>query len=340
MEHCYLARSLEVSTLKATLKMGNGQHNHNTLYGFLWPTRRSRNRNRQTPNLARQARQGSDGNGMETSKSDRLNHLVGQHEGKVVELLDHNASFDLMDKKGNPVPAKMKIVLFPNPQSDDNIKEFMEKVDADVSHLPSNDTVWSTVSTVHPILNASWTIVSSLYKAVQETDLQDASIRELAGTLREMLATANAVRNLAEIPDMPNVIEEIGHQSIQVASLIHEYAKLSFARRTGEIQILGLKSRIENCQKSCATLKVKLADRINVDTNTRVKKIEDRQLAAEVNKWLSAPDSSRFRNEAHEKREVDTCSWFLNGERFIRWQENPGFLWVKGKPGCGKSVLW
>ncbi|KDR71050.1 hypothetical protein GALMADRAFT_802997 [Galerina marginata CBS 339.88] len=177
---------------------------------------------------------------------DRLNNLVGQYEGKVVELLDHNARLDLTDKEGNPVRAKMKMVLSPNPESDDNIKKFMEKVDADVSRLPSNDTVWSTVSTVgktlqltknimdnlskvHPILNASWTIVSSLYQAVQETDLQDASIRELASTLREMLATANKFRNLAEIPDMPNVIEEIGHQLIQVASLIHEYAKLSFA---------------------------------------------------------------------------------------------------------------
>ncbi|KDR71051.1 hypothetical protein GALMADRAFT_75515, partial [Galerina marginata CBS 339.88] len=54
-------------------------------------------------------------------------------------------------------------------------------------------------------------------------------------------------------------------------------------------------------------------------------------LAEKIDKWLSAPDSSRFHNEAHEKREADTCSWFLNGERFIRWRENPGFLWVKGK---------
>ncbi|KDR71040.1 hypothetical protein GALMADRAFT_802023 [Galerina marginata CBS 339.88] len=290
------------------------------------------------------------------TRIDRLNNLVGQHEGKVVEMLDQNASFDLMDKKGDPVRAKMKIALSPTSESDDDIKVFMERVDTDVSRLPSHGTMWNTVSTVgktlqltknimdslsqaHPMLKASWTILSSLYQAVQETDLQDESVRELARTLREMLATANKFRNLEEILNMPNVVEEIGHQSIQVASLIHEYAKLSFARRTGEIQILGLKSRIEKCQKSCAALKVKLSDRINVDTNARVKKIEDRQLAAEINKWLSAPDSSRFHNEAHEKREVNTCAWFLNGKRFIRWRENPGFLWVKGKPGCGKSVL-
>lgn len=47
--------------------------------------------------------------------------------------------------------------------------------------------------------------------------------------------------------------------------------------------------------------------------------------------WLSPPDTSRNRNEASEKHQDNTCSWFLNGERFLEWQVNPGFLWVKGK---------
>ena len=36
-------------------------------------------------------------------------------------------------------------------------------------------------------------------------------------------------------------------------------------------------------------------------------------------------------NEARDKRQVNTCAWFLEGERFRVWQENPGFLWIKGK---------
>ncbi|KDR66355.1 hypothetical protein GALMADRAFT_16610, partial [Galerina marginata CBS 339.88] len=50
-----------------------------------------------------------------------------------------------------------------------------------------------------------------------------------------------------------------------------------------------------------------------------------------IRKWLSPPDSSKTRNEADEKRQVDTCSWFLEGERFRDWQARPGFLWVQGK---------
>ena len=164
----------------------------------------------------------------------------------------------------------------------------------------------------HPILNASWTVVSSIYEvnrpskrqtnwyeyrilpeqAVQDTDIQDDSIRELASTLREMLGTANAMPNLPVIPDTIDVIEAISRQSLQVASLIHEYTKLRWAgnsipliqdpaksddglfeARTIKILIPGgLKSRINECRKTCAALKDKYHSRLNLDTNTHVKK--------------------------------------------------------------------
>ena len=102
----------------------------------------------------------------------------------------------------------MKIVLSRISGSVDDIKEFMEKVDADVSRLSSNDAVVNTVSTLgqvleltktimdkltkvqhlmsidphgtsadrgdqaHPILDASWTIVSSLYQVNRPTKRQ------------------------------------------------------------------------------------------------------------------------------------------------------------------------
>ena len=54
---------------------------------------------------------------------------------------------------------------------------------------------------------------------MQETNLQDDSIRELADTLCEMLATANTA----------DVIVDISCQSLWVVLLIHEYMKLSLA---------------------------------------------------------------------------------------------------------------
>ena len=44
-----------------------------------------------------------------------------------------------------------------------------------------------------------------------------------------MLTTANTISDLPVIPNSTDVIVEISRQSLRVASLIHEYRKLSFA---------------------------------------------------------------------------------------------------------------
>ena len=54
-------------------------------------------------------------------------------------------------------------------------------------------------------------------------------MRELAGTLREMLATANAIPDLPKMPNTTDVIVDISRHSLRVASLIHEYTKLSLS---------------------------------------------------------------------------------------------------------------
>jgi hypothetical protein len=53
--------------------------------------------------------------------------------------------------------------------------------------------------------------------------------------------------------------------------------------------------------------------------------------AEKIHRWLSPPDTSGSLEEASEKRQDNTCFWFLDGERFLEWQAHPGFLWVKGK---------
>lgn len=108
-----------------------------------------------------------------------------------------------------------------------------------------------------------------------------------------MLATADKVPYLEVIPNMPNVIKEISLQSLQVALLIDEYTKLGRAGnsvsllpgsvdltvwlnvgRTIRIQV-DLKPRIEKCSADCAILKAKLHNAISLDTNIRLKKMEN-----------------------------------------------------------------
>ena len=54
--------------------------------------------------------------------------------------------------------------------------------------------------------------------------------------------------------------------------------------------------------------------------------------------WLSPPDNSSNFYAANTilKSQPDSCSWFLKGKSFLKWLEEPGFLWIKGK--CKLSV--
>ncbi|KAH7035981.1 ankyrin repeat-containing domain protein [Microdochium trichocladiopsis] len=46
------------------------------------------------------------------------------------------------------------------------------------------------------------------------------------------------------------------------------------------------------------------------------------------------------RKDINLRRASGTCEWFVNHERFNKWQEETSaLLWVSADPGCGKSVL-
>ncbi|PPQ85939.1 LOW QUALITY PROTEIN: hypothetical protein CVT25_001795, partial [Psilocybe cyanescens] len=305
-------------------------------------------------------------------KSDKCIGMLGQTQ--VVDMIANDASFDLTNENGLVVPLKMKIALSPAPKSEDDIENLLKEVDNSASKLIKREGVLSTASSigqvlqsikaivdnfsqVHPVLNASWVVVSGVYKILQETDVQDEVIQELANMLCEMLGTAAAVPDLPQIPSTDSVIDEISQQSLQVALLIHEYMKLSFlicmtpkdclfAEWTAKIQLSDdLKSHILQCQTKCASLQDRLALRIGIDTHAQTKQIgqnmgviiqtlniiKDDALATKICKWLSALDSSRNLNEADEKHQDGTCLWFLESEQFLRWQETSELLWIKGK---------
>jgi ABC-type amino acid transport system permease subunit len=62
---------------------------------------------------------------------------------------------------------------------------------------------------------------------VQQAGLLDDTVRDLAESLRETLGIAKEYPDLLVVEGTTNVIEEIGRTSLKIASLIHEYTKLS-----------------------------------------------------------------------------------------------------------------
>ncbi|KZP29076.1 hypothetical protein FIBSPDRAFT_991990 [Athelia psychrophila] len=112
------------------------------------------------------------------------------------------------------------------------------------------------------------------------------------------------------------------------------------AARTAKHQLSDMPSRITKCQKRCSDLTEILRGRVQLDTNTRVKGIQDAQKERDIDIWMGAPDTSPNFNAAREQHQPETGSWFLDGSTFATWKEHPDFLlWLHGGPGCGKTIL-
>ncbi|KIJ98823.1 hypothetical protein K443DRAFT_680410 [Laccaria amethystina LaAM-08-1] len=77
-----------------------------------------------------------------------------------------------------------------------------------------------------------------------------------------------------------------------------------------------------------------------VDPNIQItlETIRDEQLVDKIYKWLSPPKESVNYNAAYGilKSQPDTCLWFLNGNTFSGWLNQPGFLWSKENLALGK----
>ncbi|KAF3934727.1 hypothetical protein ABW20_dc0106703 [Dactylellina cionopaga] len=59
-----------------------------------------------------------------------------------------------------------------------------------------------------------------------------------------------------------------------------------------------------------------------------------------LNRWLSPPDPSTNYNSAIKERHEGSGLWFLESADFTEWKvRRNSFLWLRGIPGCGKTVL-
>ncbi|KAM0637328.1 hypothetical protein ACHAQF_008840 [Verticillium nonalfalfae] len=79
---------------------------------------------------------------------------------------------------------------------------------------------------------------------------------------------------------------------------------------------------------------------IAIETNDGVRGIISKQRQDDVHIWLSPPDPSTNVNRALQLRHTDSGQWFLRSGEYSSWRTEPNsFLWLNGKPGCGKTIL-
>ncbi|KAI4852197.1 hypothetical protein E4T44_01647 [Aureobasidium sp. EXF-8845] len=92
----------------------------------------------------------------------------------------------------------------------------------------------------------------------------------------------------------------------------------------------------------------KVAEKGDINTATTVieELVQNTQQAADnsedarLKAWLNPPDASINFVDASNLRHTGTGRWFLESDRYVSFKSTPNArLWLRGIPGCGKTVL-
>ncbi|KAH7913199.1 hypothetical protein BJ138DRAFT_1099658 [Hygrophoropsis aurantiaca] len=144
-------------------------------------------------------------------------------------------------------------------------------------------------------LKIPWTVLSATYK---QQNFQDADVRDLAESLREMICVAHDCPDLREIEGTVNVTEEIGCTALKIAVLIEECTNSSLI---GRIQSRDKETR-HDVKKIGQQVREQLVPGVDiigmVDIFTSVRNLETEKIL----QWLAAPDLSVGYNSSGQIR--------------------------------------
>ncbi|KAH9169565.1 hypothetical protein EDB89DRAFT_1454340 [Lactarius sanguifluus] len=76
------------------------------------------------------------------------------------------------------------------------------------------------------------------------------------------------------------------------------------------------------------------------DVANEINKMNRDRLHEKSRNWLSPPDPSENQVIARRENLDGSAVWFTRGSTFENWNANGCLLWIHGKPGSGKSILW
>lgn len=203
---------------------------------------------------------------------------------------------------------------------------------------------------------------------------QDTDVSKLKQNLAHLQATFRsldvAVQDRQSHPDSQELLREVEKAAQRCGVIIQELRTECKRFQNDLVTDTGLKGRIlvtgrrvaypfrkstlqkleedigeirDNLSFALDVLQIKNDSRIQ-DGVSEVKALVEQTNASQVSftirDWLMAPDASLNHNAACEKSHTSTGLWFVKGNQFRTWLEEPSsFLWLHGFAGCGKTVL-
>ncbi|KAH8997859.1 hypothetical protein EDB86DRAFT_3076393 [Lactarius hatsudake] len=157
-----------------------------------------------------------------------------------------------------------------------------------------------------------------LKKLIGRRDVEDALVRLDRLTQQEVQMAIVQVLKVAH--DVKDGVQTVGEQVRGVDD------KVNLAVEDGKV--------IKATTLETKALVQQAANNIDDEKRSRIR--------TKHRKWLSPPDPSTNQNLACVTQHEGTATWFFQGSIFMEWKSKgiTSLLWIHGKPGSGKSILW
>ncbi|KAH9003812.1 hypothetical protein EDB86DRAFT_2280016 [Lactarius hatsudake] len=175
---------------------------------------------------------------------------------------------------------------------------------------------------VHTQISPTEDMVEILVKIVAEV----LSILSIATKEMQQSRTKSYFRKLVGRTDIEDALKRLD-------SLTQEEVRMAIA------QVLKAINELKDGAKKTNETVQQIANNVD-EIKDDVEKIMWNQIEQDVRKWFSTPDPSVNYNFAREAYQEGTAAWFFLGSMFKEWELIGSLLWIHGKPGSGKSILW
>ncbi|KAJ7434127.1 hypothetical protein B0H11DRAFT_2258741 [Mycena galericulata] len=187
------------------------------------------------------------------------------------------------------------------------------------------------------------------YKEVKATnDKRDALLAQITAITQDLCATIlrmEATNHIDLIGRLKADVETYTGLLEEASKFVVDYDGMGGPRRGAARNQLG--NKFSELQQGLQSFGARFRTNRLVDLSIQQSKIKemldkvhDIAVEGKLERWLrSPPDMGQKQHDTQKLRKEGTGHWFLDGDTFIKWQDNPGSLWIQGPSGAGKSVL-
>ncbi|KAJ6539678.1 ankyrin repeat-containing domain protein [Mycena capillaripes] len=204
----------------------------------------------------------------------------------------------------------------------------------------------STTSNFHSKIAASRGFCQKVWWATSEEKELAAFRRQL---IERRLALSGVVQqiNLTEVSRVQDGVDKLRLGNGQIHDSVGSVRQqLTDQERTLSGALIDVQSRVDDVEEQVRRGNDRIQDGVSgvnrqlTAQERTLKQSQKIELEEKLRKWLEFPPvMAGKQHETQKLHHEGTGGWFLDGPEFKEWMDKPGFLWIQGQSGTGKTVL-